>query len=367
MKFEIIETGYVYKTAIDCTDKVAVGSRCAVSSREEILCTFMIQKKLGGNDFKPVLCRSFDHGKTWTKPNLIWPDLQDKFSIFGSISKGTNGEYLFFGQRTVIDKVGESFWCEATSGLKANELIWAKSCDNGATWSKFTVIPMPVPGAAEAPGAMCVARDGSWYCCYSPYKTFNPDIAVKINQVIMLRSRDEGNTWEHKQMLTFDEPDSGGAESWITELGNSTLLGMSWHFNRTSGADYPNAYSLSFDGGSSWQPTQASGLKGQSLALTPVIDDYALVVYNQRKNPPIGIWLALLKSNRKEFLIDANEIIWTAAIPGRNNTDTDHRQWTNFAFGEPSVTMLQHNIILITFWCIQPDAQGIGFVKIRMK
>lgn len=43
-------------------------------------------------------------------------------------------------------------------GLKQNELVWSRSLDAGATWDTFRVIPMPIPGSAEAPGAMCRTR-----------------------------------------------------------------------------------------------------------------------------------------------------------------------------------------------------------------
>jgi len=60
----------------------------------------MVQTALGLNDSKPVLARSDDGGITWKEQGLIWPHLQEKFSIFGSVSASEKGELFFYGMRT---------------------------------------------------------------------------------------------------------------------------------------------------------------------------------------------------------------------------------------------------------------------------
>lgn len=126
------------------------GPRLAVGSRGQILCTFVAQTASGTNDFKPMLASSADGGRTWSESRPIWPELFERYSIFGSVSRGHDGRLLFFGSRTVIDVPGEPFWSDATQGLKPNELVWSSSPDDGQTWAPFQVIPQPIPGSAEA-------------------------------------------------------------------------------------------------------------------------------------------------------------------------------------------------------------------------
>ena len=161
-KFETLNEGFVSIRQEGSGTAVAAGPRCAVTSDGAVVCSFVAQAALGRNDFKPILASSEDGGITWREEGLIWPQLQDTYSIFGSVSRSPAGDLFFYGGRTRIDEPGETCWSEATQGLKQNELVWAKSTDCGRTWSEPVVIPMPIPGAAEPPGAMCVTRGGRW-------------------------------------------------------------------------------------------------------------------------------------------------------------------------------------------------------------
>src|SRR5262249_47604376 len=154
--------------------------------------------------------------------------------------------------------------------------------DGGRTWPDPTGFPVPLPGAAEAPGALCVTRGGVWIAPYSPYNTFDPAVKVTRNQVIVVRSEDRGRTWSHDLMLQFEDTASSGAEAWCVELADGRLLGVAWHMH--PGGDYPNPYALSRDAGRTWSPARSTGIRGQSTALAALPDGRALFVYNQRKH-----------------------------------------------------------------------------------
>jgi len=321
---------------------------------------------LGTNDFVPVLSRSKDAGETWTQEGPLWPRLRSKLSIFGSVSRSSAGQLFFYGTRTPIDLPGEKFWSETTQGLKPNELFWARSDDAGATWTEPITIPMPIPGAAEAPGAMCITHTGRWLVCYSPYNTFDPDTVVDRGQVVILYSDDQGKSWTHTSMLRFQEEGSGAAEAWVIELTDGWLLGTCWHLDHANGKEYPNPYSLSFDRGTTWQSTQSTGIVGQSTGLACLPDGRALLVYNQRRHGKLGVWLAVGNPQNGQFGLIANEIIWTAETTTQSESSAEHSEWQDFAFGEPSVTVLSNNTLLVTLWCIQPSGRGVRYVKLRL-
>lgn len=161
MRFETIARGFVSRRDPDGPQPVAAGSRCALARQGDVVCTFMVQSKLGINDFVPVLARSADGGITWSEPRPIWPHLASRYSLAVSVSRAPSGDLFLYGIRTPIDTPGEVFWSEATQGLKQNDLVWARSTDGGITWSEPTGIPMPLPGSAEAPGPLCVTRSGA--------------------------------------------------------------------------------------------------------------------------------------------------------------------------------------------------------------
>jgi BNR repeat protein len=366
MRFEVIRQGMISEREANTPTAVAAGSRCAVTREGELVCTYAVQSALGVNDFTPLLSRSRDGGKTWTEQGLIWPHLGEKFSLFGSVSASPAGDLFFYGTRTPIDQPGESFWSDASKGLKPNELFWAKSTDGGKIWSDPAIIPMPIPGAAEAPGALCLTRTGRWLACYAPYNTFDPHLAVQTDQIVVLYSDDQGKNWGHSSMLRFPEPNSGGAEAWVIELNDGRLLGTCWHVDHTDRQEYPNPYALSLDRGETWRPHRSTGVMGQSTALAAMPDGRALMVYNQRKHGERGVWLAVVRPTESDSGIEANEIVWRAETVVQRGSSAGHSSWQDFSFGEPSVTVLRDGTLLVTLWCVQPSARGVRYVHLKL-
>ncbi len=249
--------------------------------------------------------------------------------------------------------------------MKQNDLIWARSRDAGRTWTRPNVIPMPIPGGAEAPGPMTVLRDGRWVACYAPYNTFDRDLVVDRNQVVVTMSDDEGRSWHHTSMLRFADADGGGAEAWVVELSDGRLVGTCWNMSLATGRDEPIPYAISHDRGETWTPTRSTGLVGQATSLAPVAGGRVLVAYNQRVEPDSGVWLAILEPADDDAGVVRTGPAWLAQQSTHSDGSTGHDAWTDFAFGEPSVTVLPGDDVLITLWCDQPSGKGVRFVKLQ--
>ena len=366
-RLEVIDEGFVIRLPDCATGETGAtaGPRAAVTKTGEVVCTYMVQSALGVNDFVPMITRSSDNGSSWEEGRPIWPHLSASLSLFGSISRAPGGRLFIYGASTSIEVPGELFWSSEVQGMKQNALFWADSHDGGETWSDPQTIPLPIPGAAEAPGTLCVTRRGGWVACYAPYNTLDRNLVVDRGQVVCIRSDDEGQSWRHTSMHRFSETDAGGAEAWVIELADGRLLGTSWHVDHLEKVDYPNAWSVSDDGGQSWSPTRSTGVKGQSTALAPLSDGTVLFVYNQRKHDEVGVWLAHVCPSGSDFGILSNQIVWRAGTATQSDTSGGHSQWEDFAFGEPAVTILPNNDLLVVFWCVQPEGRGIGFVRLR--
>lgn len=366
MRFERFKEGYVSKRQPNTPTAVAGGPRAALTASGELVCSYSVSSALGINDFVPMLSRSNDGGETWVEQGPLWPHLKTSESNFVSVSRAPSGTLFAYGISTPISQPGESFWSDATQGLKQNRLCWARSDDNGRSWTEPKTISMPIPGSAEAPGPMCVTRSGKWLACYAPYNTFDPDLKVDREQIVVMCSDDEGKSWQHTPMLRFAEPGSGGAEAWVVELADGRLLGTSWHLDHNGKNEYPNAYSLSSDGGKTWLPTQSTGIMGQSTALTPLPDGRALFVHNRRKPGEAGVWLSVVKPTPSDFGVEHSDALWRAETATQSGTSGEHAEWTDFSFGEPAVAALPDGTFLMTFWCVQPSGRGIGYVKFRI-
>lgn len=327
----------------------------------------MVQSKLGINDFVPMQSRSRDGGVTWDEAQPIWPKLARDFSIFCSVSGSPSGELFLYGIQIPIDQPGETFWSSATQGMKDNQLFWARSTDSGRSWTDPVIIPTPVPGSAEAPGPMCVTSSGRWLVCYAPYNTFDNTVIVERNQIVLLASDDHGQSWRHTRMLHFAEENSGAGEAWVVELADRKLLGTCWQVSYEEGVEYPNPYAVSLDGGSTWTAARSTGILGQSTGLAALPDGRALLVYNQRKHGEPGVWLAVSRPNESDFRLESNRIVWRAEHATQHDSSAEHTEWEDFAFGEPSATLLQDRSILVTLWCVQPSGHGIRYIKLRLE
>lgn len=365
MSWTIAEQGFVIRQSpVARGTDIAIGPRVVMLPDGEAVCSFMFTAKTATNDFVPALCRSSDGGRTWSEPQLVWPHLRDEWSLFVSISRDPySGRLFLYGLRTPIDVPGESIWSDATQGLKANELVWSASRDDGRTWTEPAVIPMPIAGSAEAPGPLCVTRTGRWVVCYSPSNTFDPNLRVDRSQVVVLWSDDRGATWRHTSMLRFDHPGIGAAEAWVIELSDGRLLGTCWRIP-DDGTELPNAYALSADGGATWTPTNSTGTLGQTTALAPLTDGRALFLYNQRKHGDPGIRMAVVRPSPTSFGIEHEDYLWRAETRTQSDTSGDLSQWSDFSFGEPAITPLPDGSLLGMLWCIQPSGSGIRYVRL---
>lgn len=380
-RFTPVGDSFIRRVPNDAPLPATSGPRLVVLNDGGLLCSFMVQTKLGVNDFVPMLARSTDGGKSWTELGPVWPEHKDRYSTFCNLSRSPDGKTLFlFGSRTVIDTPGESFWSEENQGIKSNEMIISLSRDGGKTWTPQDAFGMPVrhaqsgplAGSAEAPGPLCVTRSGRWVGPYSPYNTFDPLVKVDRGRVVALVSADGGNSWTHTAMLRFSEPESGGAEAWCVELSDGRLLGVAWHTNLTKGdagkAAYPNAYALSLDGGSTWTPTRSTGTPGHTTALMAMPDGRALFCYVQR-NPPeaAGIYLAFANPTPEDFGLQSPQLAWRPASAPADGKTVGLDDWTGFKFGEPSTALLPDGTILLAAWFSDATHSGVLCRRLRVE
>lgn len=381
--FQTIDQGHVTLRKPGDVNPTASGPRCVATPGGELVCSYMVQSKLAINDFVPTLSRSADNGKTWREQGPVWPGLIGKWSFFVNISRDASGRLFLFGSRCKIETQGESFWSDATQGIKTNEMIWASSEDGGRTWSEPRVIGNLMACSAEAPGPLAVCSEkgagrGAWVGPYSPYNTFDPNLKVDRAQVVALLSTDRGATWSRGAMLRFDDATTGGAEAWCIELSDGTLLATTWNVDHApAGADghkreLPNKWAVSSDGGATWSPTRSTGTLGHTTALTALPPQAgrrpgALFV-NVRRKPAsdVGVWLAVVRPSGDDFGIEHNERVWS---PGQGATKTggiaNADNWSDFTFGEPSATILPDGDVLIFLWYIDKQDSGVRWLRLR--
>ncbi len=333
------------------------GPRTAVLPDGGLLCTFMINSRGGANDFTPMVSRSED-GTNWSKAQEIWPGRKGRYSDFVSVRRGGNGLLYLAGKSWAIKEPGESFWSDTEGAMKENRLIWSVSPD-GLCFPLPNEVPLPYPGAAENPGGMLTGADGALRMLYSPYPVIGEPGASDTNCMVLLTSHDGGRSFVPRQFARVSGP-CLYAESWIEQLSDGRFFVSSW---QTAGGD-PTVYFLSEDNGETFTGAIPQPFRGQSTSVTAGPDGTVYVVYNRRKEAPAGVWLALEKPRTDGAVLLDNQMIWEAAVTSKLG-DTDFSGWTDFAFGEPGITVIGDGTLLVTFWYQENGAAGIHYVRLR--
>ena len=106
---------------------------------------------------------------------------------------------------------------------------------------------------------------------------------------------------------------------------------------------------------------------GQATALAPLPDGRALFLYNDRKGNAPGVRLAVCRPSETDFGIEHDDLVWAAARPTQSDSSRDHGDWLDFAYGEPSATLMPDGTVFVALWSLQPGAGGIPYVKVQLE
>jgi hypothetical protein len=357
--YEVVDAGWIVQGPLGACSRVAqIGER-------ELVAGYVTRSAAGVADYTVEQARSLDGGRTWESSGPVWPDLVGRASMSMALSRGRDGSLFLYGTLTPVDDPTASWWDGERQALLDNDLVWARSRDGGHLWTRPQTIPMPIPGSAEAPGPLTITGKGRWIGVYAPYNTFDPSVVVDRSQLVAVYSDDEGKSWGHTSMLRFADPDAGGAESWVVELSDGRLVGTAWSMSLATGADAPIPFGISYDSGTAWTPTRSTGITGQATSLAPLPGGRVLMAYTQRALADPGIWLAVAMPTDDDFGVRQLPPAWVAERPTLSGgAESGHDEWTDFAFGEPSVTVLWGGDALVTWYCDQPSGRGIRYVRL---
>lgn len=353
--FRKIAEGDVFATTKEnaCTS----GPRTAILPDGSLACTFMLNSTGGANDFVPMIAYSKD-GSNWTEATPIWPDQVGKKSTFVSLRSAGEGKVCLAGKAWDIAHPGEAFWFDEAAGMKENKLVFSVS-EDGHYFPLPTEVDVPFYSSAEQPGGMLAEDGGKLTMIYSPYPTIEKKETADTNCMGILRSVDGGKTFCASKFAQV-EGSSQYAEAWITRLSDGRLFVSTW---QTESNQAPDQYLVSEDDGVTFAGPFAHPFRGQSTSIAPY-ENGVLIVYNQRKEGTVGVWLALEKVNGTEVELLENEPVWVAQSITKSGTSGDFSQFTDFAFGEPSVVILPDGSLLVVLWYQQNGVNGIHYVRL---
>lgn len=220
-------------------------------------------------DIDIVLRRSFDGGKTWGEPQIVWnEEMNSCFNPTVVVDRETGRIWALFGWNAYSDTLEDVLSVRLLTHKPEYRANIFHSSDDGETWSPLASIQHITGQFKEPewrlfrPGAgagiqlqkgphkgrlmfPCVLSSFGKHCGYEGFHNVYAVHDYVHFGAYVVYSDDHGNTWRHSDQVVW--PWMG--ESQIVELSDGRLmLNMQTYFRK----DKCRAVSISEDGGDTW-------------------------------------------------------------------------------------------------------------------
>lgn len=290
----------------------------------------------GGTDYS----RSTDGGRTWKHEGTVLPyDERGKRSNFLKPTAIAGGDQLVaYGTRSW--ETGR-----VRFGERRSQAVVCRSTDQGVTWGRPDVIPMPSEHLEISFGIVSV-RDGR---LLAPAATAVPGQLGA--RVVAALSDDFGKTWG-RHVVVFSDPLErfGFLEHKFADLGDGRLLATAWTVEMETLDDQPNSFAISEDGGETWSEPRSTGIWGQTLSSAPLDDSRLLVVYNRRYGRQ-GIVGAIVEFDENgPWRVISEEYLHDPSSTRTQRQDDGVDEMLGFEFGFPTLVATGPDSYLLTYW-----------------
>ncbi len=200
--------------------------------------------------------RSTDDGASWSAPQILnsYAGSEEDIDLEPRVASDGNGNWVAVWQR--------GYYYGGT-GSDSGDIWFARSTDGGASWSPAQQLNSNANAATADDVKPDVAADGdgSWIVVFSSEPQLPDDPLGWDADILAARSSDGGQTWTAPSPVNTNAVTDYGLDDRprILTDGSGRWLAVwsSRWWNPDAGEGTDVVYSISADGGSSWQPMQA--------------------------------------------------------------------------------------------------------------
>ncbi len=363
---ECLSTGLVYRNPKPYMRAVHAWHPSLVCLREnELVAAFDLGQAVESLDYRTYVCRSTDGGATWSEPVRMFEDPVPRRSVHTvRINRLSDGALIAMGGRIFRDDPEVGIINRENLGYVETELIVLRSHDEGRTWEGPETVRPSLPGGRfEICHSVVELADGRLLFPTAMFKTWEGEAPYGVRAVALV-SHDKGETWpEHLDVI--DQYDRG-LTSWeqsLRQLPDGRLLAVCWALNEGTGRSEPTPYALSEDG-CSFSAPRPTGLRGQTAKIHPLSDGRILCLYRRDDRP--GLWANLSRMDGDRWVDLEEAPIWQGAQSGMVGEGASADELGALKFGFPGMVTLPGGDIMGYCWCCEDCVYGIRWFRIRV-
>jgi sialidase-1 len=368
-RIRVTSTGIVYRNPKPYLRSVVAYHPSLILGRDkastELIVTLDVGEAVESLDYKTVLSRSADDGKTW---NIEGPILQDppaKTTHTVRTSRLSDGSLVGFGGLYHRRDLEAGLLNRENFGFVPTDLFIVRSSDQGHSWSSPEMINPPLASPAwEICHSVVELRSGRWLAPTSTWRGWNGE-NPSGEQAVALISDDRGHSWPMFGRI-FDgrETKRCHLEVSVVELADGRILAVGWVRNVDTSTNFSSEYCVSRDQGETYSPPVLTGFEAQTCKLLALRDGLILCAYRRNDRP--GLWATLveIKSGKWNNLEEAP--LWSGAESGMTGSAAEADKLSSLKFGYPSLKQLPDGEVLLVFWCQEDCVTNIRWIRIRV-
>lgn len=366
-QIRVESTGIVYRNPKPYLRSiVAYHPSLIVGDRKELIATFDIGEAVESLDYKTVLSRSTDEGKTWNVEGSILREPRARTTHSIRACRLKDGLLAGFGGTYHRLDIEMGVLNRQTFGFVPMDLFIVRSSDEGRSWSSPEFIAPPLASPAwEICHSIVELRNGRWLAPTSTWRGWNGENPTG-EQTLAFISDDQGRHWPtYGRIFDGRNDNRTHLEVSVVELADGRILAVAWVRDVESGTNFPTEYCISYDQGESFGPPALTGFDAQTCKLLALRETPRIICAYRRNDQP-GLWATVAEVNDGTWSNLTEAPLWQGADSGMTGCATESDKLSALKFGYPNLKQLPCGDILILFWCQEDCITNIRWIRVRI-
>jgi len=368
VQIRVESTGIVYRNPKPYLRSiVAYHPSLVTGNGKDLITTFDIGEAVESLDYKTVLSRSSDEGRTWTLEGPVLQSPPGRTTHSVRTCRLADGSLAGFGGMYHRRDAEMGVLNRQTFGFVPTDLFLVRSSDDGRSWSTPELITPPLHSPAwEICHSIVELQSGRWLIPTSTWRGWDGENPAG-DQTVAFVSDDRGHSWPGFGRI-FDgrKTKRSHLEVSVVELADGRILAVGWVRDVDSGTNLPTEYCISHDRGDNFTSPLLTGFDAQTCKLL-VLRDSSRIICAYRRNDQPGLWATLAEINGSTWSNVAEARLWRGADARITGGDNESDRLSFLKFGYPSLKQLSCGDILLVFWCQEDCLTNIRWIRLRLQ